>query len=113
MGKKKNLRKNEFRMDLNPLHKNSKGENHPAYITARKGHKYMANTITHAKYIDGNATLELEKNPNLLSRDKRQSRLSPPFWQSENQFGKEKLSNFRFDNQSKKKIRKFNKKYKK
>lgn len=110
---KKYLRKSEFRMDLNPLHKNSKGENHPAYISVKHGHKCKANTITHADDIDGKDTLKLVKNPNLLSKDKRQSKLSPPFWQSEKQFGKEKLSNFRFSKQEKSKIRKYNKKFKK
>lgn len=110
---KKYLGKSEFRMDLNPLHKNPEGENHPAYISAKHGHKYKANTITHAEIIDNETTLKLDKNPNFLSKDKRQSRLSPPFWQSEKQFGKEKLSNFRFSKQEKKKIRKYNKKFKK
>ena len=110
---KKYLRKSEFRMDLNPLHKNSKGENHPAYISARHGHRYKANTVTHAESIDNINTLNLDRNPNMKSKDKRQSRLSPPFWQSEKQFGKEKLSNFRFSKQEKKKIRKYNKKFKK
>ena len=75
---KKYLRKSEFRMDLNPLHKNSDGENHPAYISARHGHKYKANTITHAEIIYNETTLKLSKNPNLLSKDKRQSRLGRP-----------------------------------
>ena len=113
MKKKKYLRKSEFRMDLNPLHKNPKGENHPAYISARYGHKYKANTITHAESINGKETLRLGKNPNLLSKDKRQSKLSPPFWQSEKQFGTEKLPNFRFSKREKKRIRKYNKKFKK
>lgn len=110
---KKYLRKSEFRMDLNPLHKNSEGKNHPAYITAKKGHKYKANTITHARVIDGYSTLDVKENPNKKSKDKRQSKVSPPFWQSEKQFSKEKLPNFRFSKQSKKKIRKYNKKFKK
>ena len=50
------------------------------------------------------------KNPNMLSKDKRKSRLSPPFWQGEKSFSKEKLPNFRFSKTSKKKIRKYNKK---
>ena len=109
---KKYLRKNEFRIDLNPLHKNPNGENHPAYITVKQGHKYKANTITHTKTIDGVETLDVGENPDKLSKDKRKSRVSPPFWQSEKQFGKEKLPNFRFNNNSKKKIRKYNKKFK-
>ena len=110
---KKYLRKNEFRIDLNPLHKNPSGDNHPAYISAKHGHKYKANTITHSKTINGIETLPVGENPNKLSKDKRPSMISPPFWQSENQFGKEKLPNFRFSNKSKKKIKKYNKKFKK
>lgn len=112
MAKKKYLRKNEFRMDNNPLHFGERNKPHPAYITARKGHKYRANTITHSKYIDNIETLNIIENPDKLSADKRNSRISPPFWQSEKQFSKEKLPNFRFSKQSKKKIRKYNKKFK-
>lgn len=109
---KKYLRKSEFRIDLNPAHRGSNGENHPAYITARKGHKYKANTITHARNVDGVETLNVGENPNKLSKDERNSRVSPPFWQGEKSFSKEKLPNFRFNKQSKKKIRKYNKKFK-
>ena len=109
---KKYLRKNEFRMDLNPAHRGRDGQNHPAYITAKKGHKYKANTITHSRYIDGVATLDVGENPNKLSKDKRSSKVSPPFWQGEKSFSKEKLSNFRYSNQSKNKIKKYNKKFK-
>lgn len=109
---KKYLRKSEFRMDLNPLHRGSNGENHPAYITARKGHKYKANTITHARIVDGFTTFEVGENPNKLSKDKRKTRISPPFWQGEKSFSEEILPNFRFSKQSKKKIKKYNKKFK-
>lgn len=109
---KKYLRKSEFRLDLNPAHQGKDKEFHPAYITARKGHKYKANTITHARFVEGFSTLCVGENPNKKSKDKRRSRLSPPFWQNENQFGTEKLPNFRFSKQSKKKIRKYNKKFK-
>lgn len=109
---KKYLRKSEFRIDLNPAHRGSNGENHPAYITARKGHKYKANTITHARNVEGVETLDVGENPNKLSKDKRKSRVSPPFWQGEKSFSEDKLPNFRFSKQSKKKIRKYNKKFK-
>ena len=109
---KKYLRKSEFRIDLNPAHRGNNGENHPAYITAKKGHKYKANTITHSRIVDGVATLDVGENPNKLSKDKRTSRVSPPFWQGEKSFSKEKLPNFRYSNQSKKKIKKYNKKFK-
>ena len=109
---KKILRKNEFRMDNNPLHFGEQKQPHPAYITARKGHRYMANSITHSKYVNDIETLDVGENPNKKSKDNRKSRLSPPFWQSEKQFGKEKLTDFRFSKQSKNKIRKYNKKFK-
>ena len=108
---KKYLRKSEFRIDYNPIHQGESKTLHPAYITARKGHKYKANTITHARSVNGVSTLDVGENPNKKSKDKRRTRISPPFWQNENQFGKEKLSNFRFSKQNKKKIRKYNKKF--
>ena len=112
MAKKKQLRKNEFRMDNNPLHFGEQRQPHPAYITARKGHRYRANTITHARTIYNVETLDVGENPNKQSKDKRKTRLSPPFWQSEKQFSKEKLPNYRFSKKSKKRIKKYNKKFK-
>ncbi len=109
---KKYLTKNEFRIDYNPAHQGEDKKPHPSYITARKGHKYRANTITHAKIVDGCETLDVGENPNKKSKDKRNTKISPPFWQNEKQFGKEKLPNFRFSNQSRKKIKKYNKKLK-
>lgn len=114
MGKKKKfLTKNEFRIDYNPKHQGGKKEEHPAYISGKKGHKYWANSITHSRKIDDNKfTFDIEENPNKLSKDKRETRVSPPFWQNEKQFGNEKLKNFRFSKQTRKKIKKINKKYK-
>jgi len=115
MGKKKFLRKNEFRLDYNPNHYGKNGEPHPAYITGRVGHKFFANTITHSKKTkDGFDTEDFKENPNKARAkwDKRISRLSPPFWQNVKQFGEHKLSYFRFSNQTRKKIHKYNKKHK-
>lgn len=110
---KKYLRKNEFRMDNNPKHFGVKKEPHPAFITARRGHMYKANTITHSrKTNDGCETFKISENPDKLSEDKRKTRISPPFWQKEEQFSKEKLSNFRFSNKTLKEIKKINKKFK-
>lgn len=110
---KKYLRKNEFRMDFNPNHQGKNKEFHPAYITAKYGHKYKANTITHSrKTTDNRNTLTIDENPNKLSKDKRRTRISPPFWQHERQFGKEKLTNFRFSRKTRKRIKKINKKFK-
>lgn len=104
---KKYLRKNEIRTDLNPKHFNRYCSPHDAIITAKKGHKYKANTKTHSKYVDGVLSLDLEPN---LSDNVPHRRISPPFWQNENQFGKEvkgKVSkNLRY------KIKKYNKKFK-
>ena len=110
---KKYLRKNEFRIDFNQLHYGKDQKPHPAYITAKKGHKFKANSITHSrKTNDGFDTYKIYENPNKLSNDKRTTRISPPFWQSEKQFGNEKLTNFRFSKKTRKIIKKINKKYK-
>lgn len=110
---KKYLSKNEFRMDNNPAHFGKEGKPHPAYITAKYKHKYRANEITHSRTTTtGQKTFDIFENPNKLSKDKRPTRISQPFWQSEKQFSKNKLSNFRFSNKTKKQIRKFNKKFK-
>ncbi len=109
---KKYLRKNEFRIDTNPEHRNSNGDFHPAYISARYGHKYRANSITHARTVNGVKNLDINENPNLRSKDKRFTRISPPYWQSDNQFSKNTLPYFRFSNKARKKIRNYNKKFK-
>ena len=109
---KKYLRKNEFRFDINPKHLNSKKRPHPAYIIARYGHQYKANEITHSRTVNGVSNIDILENPNKLSKDKRQTRISPPFWQSEKQFSVEKLTNFRFSNRTRKQIKKINKKFK-
>lgn len=111
---KKILTKNEFRVDLNPKHFGEKKQPHPAYITARRGHMYRANIITHSRYTtDGQATHDVGENPdktNKKSKDKRKTRISPPFWQNEKKFSKERLENFRFSNITRKEIDKYNKK---
>lgn len=110
---KKYLRKNEFRLDYNSAHYGKNSEPHPAYITARYGHKYKANSITHSRFTtDGLATHIIDENPNKLSKDKRLTRISPPYWQNENLFGEEKLTNFKFSKRTRRKISKINKKYK-
>jgi hypothetical protein len=111
--KKKYLSKNEFRMDNNPAHFGVDKKPHPAYITARYRHMYKANCITHARFTSkGEATHMIGENPNKLSKDKKPVRITQPFWQNEKQFSKEKLTNFRFSNETRKQIRKINKKYK-
>ena len=108
---KKYLRKNEFRFDLNSKNFNKHGNPHPAYISARYGHKYKANAITHARKSNGYDNYDIFENPNKLSKDKRQTRLSPPYWQNINLFSN-KLENYHFSNKTRKHIRKINKKFK-
>ena len=102
---KKYLRKNEIRLDLNPKHLNRFGYPHDAVITAKKGHKMKGNTRTHSEYVDGILSLDLEPH---LSKNVRHKRISPPFWQSEKQFGpvKGKISK-----QLRNKVKNYNKKF--
>lgn len=100
---KKYLRKNEIRVDLNPNHFNKHGKPHKAIISAKYRHKLKANTITHAKYVNGVETYNLNDN--------EFKRISPPFWQNENQFGKEKLG--KIPKRFKSKISRYNRKFKK
>lgn len=109
---KKYLRKNEFRFDFNPEHLSSKGKPHPAFVSARFGHRYKANTITHSRRVDDNTFNENIDNPEINSKDKRQTRISPPFWQSDKLFSNYTLDGFRLTKESKKKIKKYNKKFK-
>lgn len=113
MPKDKYLTKNEFRLDLNRNHFGKDMRPHPAYITARKRHMYRANSITHARRTtDGFETLVINENPNKLSKDKRPTRVSRPYWQNTSQFSDNTLTGFRYSNKSRKEIHKFNKKFK-
>ncbi|MBQ7352321.1 MAG: hypothetical protein IJW59_05660 [Clostridia bacterium] len=109
---KKYLRKNEFRFDINPEHFGKEKRPHPTYITARYGRKFRANSITHSRTVNGFKNLDIFENPNLKSNDKRHTRISPPFWQSDKLFSKETLPNFRFSKQARRKISKYNRKFK-
>ena len=110
---KKYLRKNEFRYDINPEHFGRSNRAHPTWITAKYKHMYKANSITHArKTTDGLDTKYIGENPDKLSKDKRPTRVSPPFWQNIKQFSDEKLTNFKFSRESQRKISKFNRKFK-
>lgn len=102
---KKYLRKNEIRSDLNPEHYNKYGSPHDAIITAKKGHKYKANTKTHVRFIGGIETLDVQP---YLPGNVRHERISPPFWQSEKQFGSKKGKPSK---DLRKKIKKYNKKF--
>lgn len=113
MPKDKYLTKNEFRFDLNKKHFGQNKKPHPAYITARWKHMYRANSVTHARRTtDGFETLVIDENPNKLSKDKRPTRLSRPYWQNSSKFSNYTLKNFRYSNKSRKEIHKFNKKFK-
>ena len=113
MPKDKYLTKNEFRLDFNRKHFGKDMRPHPAYITARRRHMYRANSITHARRTtDGLDTIIIDENPNKLSKDKRPTRLSRPYWQNISKFSDNTLTGFRFSNKSRKEIHKFNKKCK-
>lgn len=73
---------------------------------------YYANIVTHSRTSKGVPNFDIAENPDKLSKDKRQTRISPPFWQNEKHFSSEKLSNFRFSNKTRKYIKKINKKFK-
>lgn len=104
---KKYLRKNEIRVDLNPEHLNRFGYPHDALITARKGHKYKANTRTHSKYVNGIKSLDLEPH---LPDDVPHKRISPPFWQNEKLFSSYKKG--KIPKKVRRKVVKYNKKFK-
>lgn len=109
---KKYLRKNEFRFNLNSEHFGKEKQPHPAYITARYGHKYRANSITHSRTVNGVKNLDIYENPNLRSKDKRFTRVSSPYWQSDKQFSEDTIPYFRFSKKARRKISKYNKKFK-
>ena len=102
---KKFLRKNEIRLDLNPNHVNRFGYPHDAVITAKRGHKFKANTKTHSEYVNGVKCLDLEPH---LSKHVKHKRISPPFWQNENQFSPKKG---KAPKKLRAKIKKYNKKF--
>ena len=106
--KKKYLRKNEIRKELNPEHLNKYGASHDAIITVKYKHKFKANTKTHSKFVDGIETLDLEPE---LPDNVSHKRISPPFWQNENQFS-ERLKKEKNPKDILIKIKKYNKKFK-
>ncbi len=112
MSKDKFLTKNEFRVDLNPAHMGKRGETHSAYISGRKGHRFYANGNTHSRYtIDGKPTYDFGENPNKRNgqTDRRKSRVTAPYWQSDKMFSKDTLNNYYYSNKTRKAIKKFNK----
>ena len=106
---KKLLRKREVRTDLNPNHFNKYGKPHNAIISAKQGHKYKANTITHSQFVNSVLTLDLDEN-NIHIPYKKHTRISPPFWQNENMFGEKQ--NTKVSRRIMRKIKHYNKKFK-
>ena len=103
---KKYLRKNEIRSDLNPEYLNRFGYPHDAVITAKRGHKYKANTKTHSQFVNGVESLDLQPD---LPDNVQHKRISPPFWQSEKLFGPKQ--NKKVDKRTLYKIKKYNKNF--
>ncbi len=113
---KKFLTKNEFRYDLNPAHMGKRKDPHPTFISGRKGHKFYGNGITHSKKTKyGLPTYDFEENPdkNKGQVNKRKSRITAPYFQSDKLFSEEIIPNYRYSNKTRKAIKKFNKKFKK
>ena len=102
-------------MDNNPAHFGKEKRPHPAYVSARKGNKLLANDLTHARRTNsGSMTHEIDENPDKRNRnysDKRKVRVTNSFWQHRRLFG-DILNNFRFSRKSRRKIKKINKKCK-
>ena len=109
--KKKYLTKNEFRYNTNPEVLRPDGEGHIAYITARRGHYFKINTITHSKTFYDEPTELLSKNPEIGSKDKRPSRFSVPRWQKESGLRERPKGFWRMSKEDRINIKKFNKKY--
>lgn len=108
MSKKKYLSKNEIRIDKNSNHFNKYGKPHKAVITAKNGHNFKANTLTHAKYVHGEITYDLDKKE---INDKNHTRISPPFWQKDTLFSKETYG--KIPKKYRSKVIRFNRKHKK
>lgn len=106
---KRFLKKNEIRTDLNPAHLNKDGKPHDAYITAKKGHKLLANNKTHAEFVHGVKSLDLEPRK---PKNVKHKRVSPPFLQSEKMFGP-KQPKKKIPKTIKSKISRYNRKFKK
>lgn len=102
-------------MDNNPAHFGKEKRPHPAYVSAKKGNKLLANDLTHARWTnDGKKTHDIEENPDKRNRncsDKRKVRVTDSFWQNKNLFGNI-LNNFRLSRKTRRKIKKINKKCK-
>ena len=94
--------------------KNPKGEGHIAYITVKHGKKSKINLITHGKSFYGEPTEILTINPNRESKDLRPSRFSVPRWESNSYLkNRPKDGYWKMSKSDRKKIKKFNKHYKK
>ena len=113
IAKDKYLRKNEFRYNKNPEVRNPRGEGHVAYVTVRHKKRSKINIITHANSFYGEPTQPLRKNPERSRPSKRPSNFSVPVWESNSYLKEQPKGVWRMDNQDRKNIHKFNKRYEK
>ena len=108
---KKYLRKNEFRYNTSPRVKRPDGKGHVSYVSARLGHKYKINVITHSPTFFGKPTKELSSNPEIGSKYKGVSRFSVPVWEKDIYLKNKANGIWRLTKADKIAIKKFNKKY--
>ena len=107
---KKYLRKNEFRYSTSPNVLRHDGKGHPVYITAKYGHKTKQNVITHSMVFFNQPTEKLIKNPNRMSKDKRPSYFSVPFWDDDKHLTPLNYGYWKMSKDDRKRIKNFNKK---
>lgn len=106
----KYLRKNEFRYDENPKFRNKQGKGHTVYVSVTHGDKSKVNAITHAKRFRNKRTKKLEKNPEIGSKYKNNSRISVPFWEKNEYIQKKPKGIWHFSKKDKITIKKMNRK---
>lgn len=112
MSKKKYLGKSDFHYDTSPNVRRPDSRGHVVYRTAVHKDKSKINVITHSGNFYGEPTNRLSKNPEIGSKDKRQSNYSVPRWEKTKYLVPPK-GTWRLTPSDKKAIKKFNKKYKK
>lgn len=105
------MRKNEFRYNVSPKVKRADGKGHISYVTAKKGHSYKYNVITHSDTFFNEPTYKMDKNPQLDSKDKRPSRYSAPRWEKDKYLQEKPKGIWKISKKDKTAIKKFNKNY--
>ena len=111
MSKNKYLSKSDFYYDTSPKVRRRDGKGHVVYRTAVHNKKSKINVITHSDTFFGEPTHSLSRNPEIGSSYKKTSRFSVPRWENTH-YLKHVKGFWRLSPSDKKKIKKFNSKYK-